>query len=251
MPYRKEGETPSEPDPHPLDAVIWRALTSVQKGLAEGDALARRYPAAIAPFAATIDREPASFRSLLALVGADDRIALFTTEEVEPPSTFSVMRRDSVDQMILADAGACVAQPGAPIVTLGVADVPEMLALASVTQPGPFGPRTVELGDYIGIRRQGVLVAMAGERMRLDGFTEISAVCVEPAYRGHGFAAELVGALASSISARSEVPFLHVFSSNHAAIALYRKLGFALRRRMHLAVLVRAEAAVSAAHSRT
>src|SRR4029077_1355108 len=149
MPYRKEGETPSEPDPHPLDAVIWRALTSVQKGLAEGDALARRYQAAIAPFAATIDREPASFRSLLALVGADDRIALFTTEEVEPPSAFSVMRRDSVDQMILADADACVVQPGAPLVTLGVADVPEMLALASVTQPGPFGPRTIELGGYI------------------------------------------------------------------------------------------------------
>ena len=251
MPYREEGETPSEPDSHPLDAVIWGALTSVQKGLAEGDARARRYPAAVAPFAATIDMEPASFQSLLALVGANDRIALFTTERVEPPSAFSVTRRDSVDQMVLVDADACVVQPGPTIVTLGVADVPEMLALASVTQPGPFGPRTVELGGYIGIRRRGVLVAMAGERMRLDGFTEISAVCVEPAHRGNGFAVELVGTLASSISARSEVPFLHVFNSNHAAIALYRKLGFALRRRMHLAVLVRAEAAAGVAHPRT
>jgi predicted GNAT family acetyltransferase len=115
-----------------------------------------------------------------------------------------------------------------------------MIALANVTQPGPFGPRTIELGHYIGVRRQGALVAMAGERLRLDGFTEISAVCVEPAHRGHGFAAELVRSLASSIAARSEIPFLHVFSSNHAAIALYRKLGFTLRRRMHLAVLIRA-----------
>jgi len=138
MPYREEGETPSEPDSHPLDAAIWRALTSVQKGLAEGDARARRYPAAIAHFAATIDVEPASFQSLLALVGADDRIALFTTEEVEPPSAFSVMRRDSVDQMVLADADARLVQPGATIVALGVADVPEMLALASVTQSGPL-----------------------------------------------------------------------------------------------------------------
>jgi ribosomal protein S18 acetylase RimI-like enzyme len=231
---------PSEP--YPLDAVIWRALTSVQEGLAEGDERARRYPAAIAPFAATVDTEPASFRSLLALVGGDDQIALFTTEEIQPPSAFSVVRRDSVDQMVLEDAGACTAQPGAPIVALGVADGPEMLALASVTEPGPFGPRTIELGHYIGIRRQGALVAMAGERMRLDGFTEISAVCVEPAYRGHGFAAELVRSLASSITARSETPFLHVFSSNHPAIALYRKLGFALRRRMHLALLKRAVA---------
>jgi ribosomal protein S18 acetylase RimI-like enzyme len=234
-------------DPHPLDTVIWRALTSIQKGLAEGDERARRYPAAIAPFAATIDVEPASFLSLLALVGGDDRIALFTTEEVQPPSAFTVIRRDFVDQMVFADTDACVVQPGGPIVALGAADVSEMLALASVTQPGPFGVRTVELGHYIGIRRRGVLVAMAGERMRFNGFTEISAVCVEPAYRGHGFAVDLVGTLTSSIAARSEVPFLHVFSSNHAAIALYRKLGFALRRRMHLAVLGRADAGESAA----
>jgi ribosomal protein S18 acetylase RimI-like enzyme len=250
MPYREEGETPKEPESHPLDAVIWQALTSVHKGIAEGDERARRYPVAIAPFAATSDTEPASFQSLLTLVRGDDRIALFTTEEVEPPSAFSVVRRDSVDQMVLEDAGACAAQPGASIVALGVADVPEMLALASVTQPGPFGARTIELGDYIGIRRHGVLVAMAGERMRLDGFTEISAVCVEPAHRGHGFAADLVRSLALSIAARSEIPFLHVFSSNHAAIALYRKLGFTLRRRMHLAVLVRVEAGMSSGHSR-
>jgi ribosomal protein S18 acetylase RimI-like enzyme len=240
MPYRKEEEMPSEP--HPLDAVIWRALTSVQESLAEGDEWARRYPAAIAPFAATVDTEAASFRSLLALVGGNDQIALFTTEEVQPPSAFTVVRRASVDQMVLEDAGACRAQPGAPIVALGVADGREMLALASVTQPGPFGPRTIELGHYIGIRQQGALVAMAGERMRLDGFTEISAVCVEPAYRGHGFAAELVRSLASSITARSEIPFLHVFSLNHVAIALYRKLGFTLRRRVHLTVLIQAVA---------
>jgi ribosomal protein S18 acetylase RimI-like enzyme len=239
----KDSSTGPDPDPHPLDAVIWRALTGVQASLAEGDERARRYPAAIAPFAATVDTEPASYWSLLALVGGDDRIALFTTEEVEPPSAFSVARRDCVDQMVLEDPAACAGQPGAPIVALGVADVPEMLALTSVTQPGPFGPRTTELGRYIGIRRRGMLVAMAGERMRLDGFTEVSAVCVEPVHRGHGFAVDLVRALVSSMAARSEIPFLHVFSSNHAAIALYRKLGFTLRRRMRLAVLERAEAA--------
>ena len=248
MPYRDEGGMPNQPDPHPLDAVIWQALTGVQESLAEGDERARRYPAAIAPFAATIDTEPASFRSLLALVGGDDRIALFTTAEVEPPSAFSVVRRDSVDQMVWEDAGAGAAQPAAPIGALGAGDVGAMLALATATQPGPFGPRTIELGDYIGIRRRGVLVAMAGERMRLNGFTEISAVCVEPENRGHGFAADLVRSLVSSIAARSKIPFLHVFSSNHAAIALYRKLVFALRRRMHLAVLARAGAEVSADH---
>ncbi len=236
---------PRHPDLHPLDAVIWRALTSVQENLAEGAGRARRYPAAIAPFAAMLDTGAASFRSLLDLVGSDEQIALFTRDEVEPPPAFTVTRREPVDQMIWEDVGAGAAQPGTPTVTLGVVDVPEMLALSKITQPGPFGPRTIELGNYIGIRRQGVLVAMAGERMRLNGFTEISAVCVEPAYRGQGLAADLVRLLVSSITARSELPFLHVFSSNHAAIALYRKLGFALRRRMHLAVLVRAAVGVS------
>jgi ribosomal protein S18 acetylase RimI-like enzyme len=229
--------------------VIWRALTGVQENFAEGDERTRRYPAAVAPFAATRDAEPASFQSLLALLRGADQVALFTTEEVGPPPPFLVTRADSVDQMVLEDAGACAAQAGAPIVALEVADIPEMLALATVTQPGPFGPRTIELGDYIGIRQRGALVAMAGERMRIDGFTEISAVCVDPAYRGHGFAAGLIGSLVSSIAVRSEIPFLHVFSSNHAAIALYRKLGFALRRRMHLAVLARAGAEASSGHS--
>jgi hypothetical protein len=149
MPCRKEETIPSEP--HPLDAVIWRALTGVQGSLAEGDEHARRYPVAMAPFAAMVDTEPTSFRSLLALVNGDDQIALFTTEEVEPPSAFSVVRRDSVDQMVLKDAGASAAQAEAPIVALWVADVTEMLALANMTQPGHFGRRTIELGHYIGM----------------------------------------------------------------------------------------------------
>lgn len=240
----------SESNQHPLDEVIWRALNGVQSSIAEGDQRARRYPAAVAPFAAMIDLEPASFESLQVLIGTgDDRIALFTPVEVRPPSVFSVLRRDVVDQMILVDAKACEAAAEAPIEALGVPDVAEMLALASVTQPGPFGPRTIELGEYWGVRRRGVLVAMAGERMRLDGFTEISAVCVDAAHRGQGFAADLVRSLVASIVARSEIPFLHVFTSNHPAIALYRKLGFALRRRMHLAVLGRAEAGLSPGHS--
>jgi hypothetical protein len=123
MPCCREEGIPSVP--YPLDAVIWRALTSVQESLAEGDERARRYPAAIAPFAATVDTEPASFRSLLALVGGDDQIALFTTEEVQPPSAFSVVRRDSVDQMVLEDVGAHTTQPAVPIVALGAADGPE------------------------------------------------------------------------------------------------------------------------------
>ena len=224
---------------HPLDNVIWRALTSRNRDLAQGDDLALRYPAPIAPFAAMIDRTTACFRSLGALLPAGDQIALFTLDEVIPPSSFSVVKRDTVDQMVLdrvlAHAGSV------NVVRLEAMDVPDMLALVEATHPGPFGPRTIELGQYIGIRRDGMLVAMAGERMRLDGFTEISAVCVHPSCRGQGLAAELVSVLARSIASRAETSFLHVFHSNHAAIELYRKLGFVLRQHMHLAVLARGD----------
>ena len=223
---------------HPLDHVIWRALTSRNSNMAEGDHLALRYPAPIAPFAATIDTSTVSFRSLLALLPADDRIALFTLHEIRPPPFLSVLERGAVDQMVLVKMP--VHHRSVPIVTLDARDVPDMQALVEATHPGPFGPRTIELGEYIGARRQGILVAMAGERMRLDGFTEISAVCVHPSCRGQGLAAELVSTLVRSIRSRGETPFLHVFNSNRAAIDLYLKLGFVLRRPMHLALLARA-----------
>jgi ribosomal protein S18 acetylase RimI-like enzyme len=184
------------------------------------------------------------------LIGAnDDRIALFTPHEVEPPSEFSIVRRDTVDQMVLDDPEACGGLSVTPTTVLGEEDMLAMLALANATQPGPFGPRTIELGRYLGVRSEGVLVAMVGERMRLDGFTEVSAVCVDAAHRGKGFAADLVRSLVTSIVARSETPFLHVFSSNRPAIALYRKLGFALRRQMHLLVLGRADGGVVGGYS--
>jgi predicted GNAT family acetyltransferase len=120
-----------------------------------------------------------------------------------------------------------------------VADVPEMLELVAQTEPGPFLTRTVELGDYLGIRRDGALVAMAGERFRLDGWTEISAVCTSLDHRGQGLASQLVGALIAGIQRRSERVFLHVLSTNTAAIGLYEELGFRVRQTATLAVVTR------------
>ncbi|MFY9931472.1 MAG: GNAT family N-acetyltransferase, partial [Streptosporangiaceae bacterium] len=119
---------------------------------------------------------------------------------------------------------------------LGLADVPEMLALTGRTKPGPFLSRTVEMGTYLGIRRGGVLVAMAGERLHPPGWTEISAVCTDPAWRGHGLASRLVLAVAAGIRARGEIPFLHALASNVTAIRLYEELGFRLRRRVVFSV---------------
>lgn len=228
---------PNEKPYHPLDRVVWEALRTRQSYLALGNELARRYPARIAPFAAMADTSMDCFQALASLVPPGDRVALFTLDEVLPPAPFKVQRRDVVDQMIWTTAGAPVGS--ATIESLGPADVPDMIALVQLTQPGPFGPETHKLGSYFGIYSNGQLIAMAGERMRLNGFTEISAVCVHPSHRGQGCAAALVNTLAKVISDREEIPFLHVSSGNPTAQALYRKLGFSLRRKLQLAVLER------------
>ena len=122
---------------------------------------------------------------------------------------------------------------------LGAADVPEMLELVAQTEPGPFLTRTIELGDYLGIRRDGALVAMAGERFQLDGWTEISAVCTRPDHRGRRLASQLIGALVASIELRSQRVFLHVLSTNTGAIRLYEKLGFRVRQSSTMTVVTR------------
>jgi predicted GNAT family acetyltransferase len=133
-----------------------------------------------------------------------------------------------------------VAEPDQEAVQLGHEDVPEMLDLVGRTRPGPFLPRTVELGSYLGIRRNGALVAMAGERMHPPGYTEISAVCTDPDARGSGLASRLMRAVAYGIRARGETPILHAASTNDTAIRLYEKLGFAVRREFEFVGLERA-----------
>lgn len=233
-PHRRSSAAPTV---HPLDRVIWEALNSRQQHFADGDERARRYFAEVAPFAAIVDETTASYHSLASLIPLGDRVALFTPKKLSPPPRLSVAKRDVVYQMVLE---ASPLSPGeTPLLALGPEDLPEIRDLVDLTRPGPFGPRTVELGNYLGARIDGTLVAMAGERMKLPGFTEISAVCVHPAYRGRGLAAELIRAIARFIIFRLEMPFLHVFASNTPAIALYERLGFVRRRRMHLAVLER------------
>ncbi|RQR38823.1 GNAT family N-acetyltransferase [Burkholderia sp. Bp9143] len=224
---------------HPLDNAVWHALAGEQHRFALGDALVRRFPPAIAPFAGMADRSPAAFDALRGLIDAHGPVALVTPDEIPTPAGSSVVRRAMLHQMIwqgtLDDAHQL------EHVCLTEADVPEMLELIAATEPGPFGPRTIEFGGYIGVRRQGRLVAMAGQRMRAGGHAEISAVCVDAAFRGQGLAAGLIRSLIATIRAGAETPFLHVLTSNHGAIERYRALGFVMRRDMHLLVLEREE----------
>ena len=154
---------------------------------------------------------------------------------VTAPAEFKVLLAETGEQMIGTPAD--VPAGNVEILALGVADVPEMMALTALTKPGPFSARTHELGTFLGIRVGGELVAMAGERMRPADYTEMTAVCVHPAHRGHGYGQILLSAISRQIVARGEIPFLHVFSSNASAIALYRRQGMEIRRQLHVTVL--------------
>jgi predicted GNAT family acetyltransferase len=219
----------------PLDRPIWTALTTRQKDLAEGGARARRFPPAIGPFADLVDMSAQSFAELGAIMSGSEISVLFTSDAVAAPDEFKILLADTGEQMIGTPMESAVA--GVEIVTLGAADVPDMMALVELTKPGPFGVRTHELGTFLGIRVDGQLVAMTGERMKPRNYTEMTAVCVHPSHRGRGYAQALLGAVAGQIVARAEIPFLHVFSNNTSAIALYRRQGMEIRRRLHVTVL--------------
>jgi len=222
---------------HPLDRPIWSALTTRQQALAEGGARALRYSTAVGPFADMVDMSPESFAALGALMSGSEIAVLFTPDAVTAPVEFKILLAETGEQMIGTPAESSIR--GVDIVTLGADDVPAMMALTELTKPGPFTLRTHELGTFLGIRIDGQLVAMAGERMKPANYTEMTAICVRPDHRGRGYAQVLLGAVASQIAARGEIPFLHVFSKNDSAIALYRRQGMEIRRRLYVTALQR------------
>ena len=222
--------------PHLLDRPVWNALTTRQAHLALGDpATALRFPPDIEPFGAVPGNSPAHLAALGALTAKDNGVATVERGGITPPPGLVVMIDEPIRQMTALRIAP--PEPDAAIIPLGDSDAAEMRALAELTQPGPFYARTHTLGEFVGIRENGKLIAMAGERMRVPGFTEISAVCTHPDARGRGLAAKLMRVVAARIVTRGEQLFLHVYPHNKAAIAVYEKLGFRHRADVQLTVL--------------
>jgi ribosomal protein S18 acetylase RimI-like enzyme len=219
--------------PHLLDNPVLSSLAGPHACFAQRRGNVLRYPRDVCPFVA-MPAEPnaADWADAAQLAGPGGVLAL--AADPPRPAGWQTERRLEGVQMT-GEAVAGKADPEA--VLLGPADVPEMLSLAERTRPGPFLRRTHEMGTYLGIRRDGALVAMAGERLHPAGWTEVSAVCTDPAWRGHGLASRLVLAVAAGIQARGEVPFLHAVTSNVNAIRLYEELGFGIRRPFVFSVL--------------
>ena len=223
----------------PLDRPVWNALTSAWTGLAEGDSRALRLDREHGVFGAAADGSPDSLAALAALIPGDGE--LWTVERPDwptPPGTRVVRAADLV-QMVCTELNSDL-RHAFDIVDLSESDAPDMLALATLTRPGPYVRHTNRLGHFVGVRVNGELAAMAGERMKLPGWSEISAVCTHPAHRGRGYAGALMHVVAARMIARGETPWLTSYADNSDAIALYKKLGFRHRADMVATVVVRA-----------
>jgi ribosomal protein S18 acetylase RimI-like enzyme len=217
-----------------LQNPVHAALTGPHASFAEIRGNARRYPTAVAPFLGLPDElTEADWADAAELLRSGGPAALMRPEFPIPDG----IKLDKLFDLVQFTAPADLPAEDPEAVLLGADDVPDMLALVALTDPGPFRSRTIELGTYLGIRRDGELIAMAGTRMSLPEYVEISAVCTHPSARGEGLATRLIRAVAAHITATSRTPFLHTGGTNAAAIRLYGSLGFTISNEMKVSIV--------------
>lgn len=222
---------------HLLDRPIWSALSSRHQAFAQGDSLAWRYRPSIVPFAATAADDTASLDALGRLIPPLESSIVVQADAIVLPAALSAISTASLVQMIAEQPVQAVSDER--IRRLTQDDAAEMLALAALTRPGPFTLEALSLGDFWGVKIDGRLAAMAGERMKQPGYTELSGVCSHPDFRGGGLARRLSLFVANQIMTRGEIPYLHAYASNVAATGLYESIGFRLRSMMNMAVVQR------------
>jgi len=222
---------------HSLDRPVWNALNGRHAAFAQGNGLAKRYDPAVHPFACSRDESPEGLQALADITAPGETLVFLQADEfVLPPGFIATLTAFGV-QMVAERHMPEIED--ARIEKLGEEDAAEMLKLATLTKPGPFTMKAQALGDFWGIRENGSLIAMAGERLKQDGLSEVSGVCTHPDHRGKGLGRLLTLFVAGKIFARGEQAFLHTFATNAVAIGLYEKIGFRLRTRMHVAAIER------------
>jgi predicted GNAT family acetyltransferase len=222
-----------------LDNPAWTSLTGAHAHLAIRNGPAARYPAEVGVFAALAEPSPAALEALAEISEPGDVVGLFGMEADRVVAPWQLTAEMKLIQMVCETE---LVETSNDVVPLSAANAAAMLTLAEATQPGPFGPRTIEMGRYVGQFDGNKLIAMAGERLKPDRYTEVSAVCTDPAYRGQGRADTLVRAIGREIQRCGETAFLHVAAgsaSETIAVGVYERLGFVARTRCALTVLQR------------
>ncbi|QKD00877.1 GNAT family N-acetyltransferase [Mesorhizobium loti] len=223
---------------HVLDRPVWSALQTRHQAFAQGGKLARRYSPSIALFAATATDDAASLQALSDLVGPGESVIMAQSDTIALPPDLAATSTANAVQMVAQAPSQAVSDERVQLLTQD--DAAEMLALASLTKPGPFTSGALNLGAFWGVKVEGRLVAMAGERMKQPGYSELSGVCAHPEFRGAGLGRLLSVFVTNQIFARGEIPYLHAYASNAGAIKLYESIGFSLRTPINVAVVQRA-----------
>ena len=221
---------------HVLDNPIWHALISGNRNMSVGTELVKYFPKEIAIFAGLKEVNQSSLRLLYDMISPERTVILITAESIEIPATWNIIYQSIILQMVAKNPK----QPGSgneEIIPLKEIHVPQMLALTNLTNPGPFFERTIEFGNYTGIFKSGELIAMAGQRLHVNQYVEISAVCTHPDHVGKGYGSMLIQHQARQIAQKGNIPFLHSRSDNDQAIRLYKALGFITRQEMYLNVI--------------
>ncbi len=216
-----------------LDNIVWHSLIGPHAGFSLGTSRARRLLPGFTPFIGFSNPARPDFAGLAPFCNEGERFFCGAwSERVESawPVDFEV-----VAHQMVWDGSTPAADVSLAAVQLDATHVPQMLELVTLTQPGPFGPRTVELGDYFGVFEDGRLVSMAGERLGADAVREVSGVCTHPDFRGRSLARRLMEKLIRLEIGRGQTPFLHVMYDNEHALRMYRQMGF----RTHREVLLR------------
>ncbi|HWW43039.1 GNAT family N-acetyltransferase [Pedobacter sp.] len=212
-----------------LDNPTWYALTSTHKPFGIGTSKAKRYPANVLPFVG-FDTDAADPLGMLQHETRPGEVIYIIGELPKLPPSWVILGEIEGDQMVCEKLIAVKYEDNIELLKLAEPDIPEMYALINSVQPGFFKEDTAKIGAYYGIRVEGRLVAMAGERLKMTGLSEVSAVCTHPDHTGKGYAGQLVSLVAKQMINQGKIPFLHVVSSNDRAIKLYERLGFVKRR---------------------
>jgi ribosomal protein S18 acetylase RimI-like enzyme len=227
----------------PLDTPIWTALTTKQAQIAHSNALARRFPPEMTLLGALAANTAMAFDSLAQLIQRD-AVTLYFTSPPQIPAGWEIVRAVELHQMVQEiEAPPISERDAAPeVIELTPADVPEMSAVYTATRPGrTLCPRIQKLGQFLGIREDGKLVAMGGLRLHLPGYREITTVATMPGHEGRGYATAIVRGLIDRIRSRGERPFLTVRSDNTRAVEIYHRLGFKERTLLYSRTIRRAK----------